>query len=253
VAVSDCHNVRSHAVSLDRPDGVIEARPNCDPYAVTLHDPDTALLLAIETDKAGIDTVTPADRLPAVPPTVTAAFLLPATSLLALHTTLLSDTHAIASQPVAPTSIRPELLSLWLVISPCSVTDDEPVVILFDCRKVNVTLGSKDWPVDWVAAAFPTLSLASTLLCTPSQVVTKTAESDTHGVLSHDDCPTDTDPENITVPSPVPYTVTLAEPVDARFADVVPDKPVMSIDTVSVTLPADSPAVNEIRLLPRIP
>ena len=115
--MSDSHEVCSHAVSLVRPAGETEARQNCAPTTVTLPDPVQNLLLAIETDKTGVDADAAPVTLPAVPPTVTAAFLLPATSLPALQTTQLSDAHAIASQAVAPK--RPVLLkSLRLILPP---------------------------------------------------------------------------------------------------------------------------------------
>jgi hypothetical protein len=69
----------------------------------------------------------------------------------------------------------------------------------------------------------------------------RTPLSDSHVVLSHVDLPIPTLDEYAAIPSPAPYSVTLADPDAALFFRVETLKRPSSFENPAVTLPARAP------------
>ena len=87
----------------------------------------------------------------------------------------------------------------------------------------------------------------------PSDVRHRTAVSDTHSVDSHPVPPTRAASVYVASPKPCPCTVTLADPVPARFVRVAALTVARSTDHASVAVPARSPAVITSRRVLRAP
>ena len=87
----------------------------------------------------------------------------------------------------------------------------------------------------------------------PSDVRHRTAVVDSQAVSSHAVPPSRTAPLYAACPKPCPCTVTLADPVPARFVRVAALTVARSTDHASVAVPARSPAVITSRRVLRAP
>ena len=247
IDVSDSQVVSSSPVPPTLIDAVTSRDPSAAPPIVMLAEPVEPAFGVKTTDSCGTATEIPADRLPTSMVKEIATIRLPRTPAPVEHTSVVSDAHAVASHLVAST--RPALL--WSVGTrpcPCTVTDTEPVVTpLFGTAALKCP-PSKDCAPDRLPVLPKTLVLSIKLAYSPDPTRDLTALSDAHSVPSHHVSPADTDPVYAASPSPAPCTVTLADPVDARFAAVIPDSS-WSSENATDTLPAAKPAVTDTRLL----
>lgn len=114
-------------------------------------------------------------------------------------------------------------------------------------------LSSKEWLAVMLPAVAPAVSLVPKLPVLPSPTRDLTVVSDSHVVRSHAVAPADAQDEMPTSPSPAPYRVTLADPVDPRFNPECTDTLSPSMDTAPDTLPIAIPAVTKMSLLPDRP
>ena len=128
----------------------------------------------------------------------------------------------------------------------------EPVAGLFLPVPALACPMSKDCPPDWLAVMPPMLIDSRELPWTPSPTCVLTAVSETQDVASLTNISPDIDPEKAPIPIPAPYTVMLADPVEARFAPFIPES-WSAIENASDKLPAAIPAVSVIRLLAPTP
>jgi hypothetical protein len=133
--VSDCQAVRSHAVIPDLMDTVCDASPRLAPCIVTLEDPVpprfdllTALveLASIETDCV---------TLPADPPAVSIARMLPTSPSPVWHRTDVSDSHVDRSHAVCE-SRTADVYVASPRLPPCRVTLAEPVAAMFMRKRI---------------------------------------------------------------------------------------------------------------------
>jgi hypothetical protein len=112
---------------------------------------------------------------------------------------------------------------------------------------------SKEWLLVMLPALAPTVNLVLKLPVIPSPTCDLIVVSDCHVVRSHADSPADAEAELPTSPSPAPYRVTLADPVDPRFNAACTDTLSPSIEAAPDTLPIAIPIVTNKRLLPDNP
>ena len=129
----------------------------------------------------------------------------------------------------------------------------EPVAGLFLPVPALACLMSKDCPPDWLAVMPPMLIDSRELPWTPSPTCVLTAVSETQELTSLCVALIDIDSENLTSPIPAPYTVRLADPVDARLARRWFERIMFSAEANSDKLPIDCFIVAVNRLLKRNP
>jgi hypothetical protein len=187
-----------------------------DPCTVTDADPVPArfcprILLspAISADHACV-------KLPPRAPAVITTRRVPRVPCVTRHLTDVSDSHAVASQPVCAA----RTLCVWLthpMLDPCAMIDTDPVPARF-CPRI---LLSCDMSADHACVTLP--PRAPAVITTPrvprAPCVTAhiTDVSDSHAVASQPVCETQAITVKLTGPMLDPCTVNDADPVPARF------------------------------------
>jgi hypothetical protein len=249
--VSDSHSVPSHPVRPKRAAPLKLASPIPAPCTVTLADPDTAPFLRFITLPAALSPESISVTLPTACPTLIHALLLPATPWLASPRKDVSDSHTDSS-PAVPPCLHPPVCPASPRFAPCIVTRIEPVETPFD-RPTTLSTGPD---TENTALTLPTLPCTLTdtrwLPDVPCPTLHRIHVSDSHAVTSHPVRPTRAAPVDTSSPIPAPTTVTLADPVAARFVGRITLNAPRSTDCAIVTLPPPCPTVADIRPLPRV-
>jgi hypothetical protein len=223
-----------------------------DPYTVTDADPVPArfcprimLSPAMSTDHACV-------TLPPRAPAVITTRHVPRAPCVFRHLTDVSDSHAVASQPVCATRALPELLPRPK-LDPCTVTDADPVPARFCPRIMLSPAMSADHARVTLPPRAPAVITTSRVPRAPCVTTHLTDVSDSHAVASQPVCATRVINVKLTRPMLVPCTVTDADPVPARFCPRILLSPTTSADHACVTLPPHAPAVITNRHVPWAP
>jgi hypothetical protein len=184
------------------------------------------LRLGISIDHASV-------TVPTRSPAVNIIRRVPRTPWLVRHRTDDSDHHSDASHAVSMT----RMASVYVVspkLVPCRVTLADPVPARFT-RVVMLRLGSS---IDHASVTVPARSpVVNIILCvprTPWLVRQRTDDSDHHSVDSHIVSMIRIASVYVVIPKLLPCTVTLADPVPARFRRVVKLSIGTSYDSSSV-------------------
>ena len=169
-----------------------------------------------------------------------------------MHLTDVSDSHSVASHPVAP----PRMLPVYMtrpMLDPCTVTDVAPVPALLLRRTKLKRPTSMLMLAETLPVRSDNVMPILRLPLTPWPRAHRIDVSDSHSVASHPVCPVRACPEYATSPKPAPCTVTDAEPDPARFTDRVRLTVTNPMVKPDVTLEDRSPAVITTRRVPRVP
>jgi hypothetical protein len=250
--VSDSHADRSLLVCPSAPTKLYPAWPRLAPCSVTLADPVAAMLalLVALTMLASCDI--PALMLPCLAPALIATRRVPITSCPAWHRIDVSASHVVRSHPVSPSLVHP-VYAAGPSPDPCTVTLDDPVAAPFVRRATLATSGSNDNPALTLPTRWPVVSETRWLPPTLSPPRHRTDVSDSQDVCSHALTPDLTHGVCDVCPKPAPCTVTLADPLPARFACLAWLIPIVSIENDRVRHPPCRPAVSIARWLPATP
>ena len=249
--VCDCHRVFSHPVLSNR--ALLEKRtcPMLAPCTVIEADPVPArfflgiVLIPVKSTEYA------ADMLPLFCTAVITVRRVPREPCPTKHRTDVSDHHSVASHLECPNLTMPENLT-FPIDEPWTVTDAHPLparFVLCDALKLDKSIQKTDdrlpprCPADITTRRVP-LAPCPRLHCTDV--------SDLHSVLSHLDCPRRTITVMATIPNPAPCTVTLAEPVPARFNRLNTLMLPRSTEYTALRLPEHSPPVMTTRRVPRV-
>eukprot|EP00961_Rhodomonas_salina_P165959 2236131-Rhodomonas_salina.1 len=184
-------------------------------------------------------------------PVVTETLRVPPTVPATKHLTDVSDSHSVPSHTLRPTAENPEN-AVSPMLRPCTVTLADPVLPTLTRRVALRPIESDDQLAVTLPARSPTVIATRRVPRTPSTTRHLTDVSDSQAVPSHPVCPTWAIPEYAFCPRHPPSTVTLVDPVPARFLPAT-TLTAMSTDQLAVTLPACSPTVITTLLVPLIP
>jgi hypothetical protein len=250
--VSDHHSVDSHAVSMIRIASVYVVIPKLVPCTVTLADPVPARFRPVMMLSAGISIDHASVTVPTRSPAVNIIRRDPRTPWLVRHRTDVSDHHSDASHAVSITRIA-SVYAVSPKFVPCTVTLADPVPARFRGVLVLSIGESIDHTSVTVPTRSPTVNITGNVPRTPCDVRQRTDDSDHHSVDSHAVSITRIAFVYVVIPKLIPCTVTLADPVPARFTRVMMLSIGESINNASVTVPTRSPVVNIIRGGPRNP
>ena len=247
--VSDIHTVSSHDVCPTRPPiPVVPASPSPAPDIVTLADPvpprfdcPTTLIPASSTD---------CDRvvLPTLCPTLIAIRPLPLVTSPTKLTVQVSDTHLVTSAAVSD----PRIAAVYMarpIPDPKTVTSCDPVPAPFDGISPLRTARSCDKPSLTLPDSKPAETETRRLDTPPSPPRHRTAVSDSHALRSHDVPCVRACPHTSPCPIDAPYTVTLADPVEARFLTFTALAAPPLTEYPAVVLPSRAPALKISRTL----
>jgi hypothetical protein len=282
--VSDHHPDASHAVSVTRIAAEYVASPKFDPCTVTLADPVPARFRRVVMLSIGVSIDHASVTVPTRSPVVNIIRRVPRTPCDVRQCTNVSDHHSVDSHAVSVNRtasvyvVSPKLL-------PCTVTLTDPVPARF--AEVEVQFVKEDvqfvqFPSSSPSVAFisgphrtlknvrrytalydsssvvvpvrsPVVNIIRRVPRTPCDVRQRTDDSDHHSVDSHAVSMTRIASVYVASPKLLPCTVTLADPVPARFAPVVALSIGVSNDQTSVCVPARCPAVTDTLLVPNVP
>ena len=236
--VPDTQTELSHAVNPKRaPPVYVGISSSIEPVTVTISPPAGNRFTVVfirrteEIDTRSELSATLID--PALEPRVTKMPRLPAPSLAALHCIDVSDSHSVDSHPVCPA--RPIAVSdVSPSPDPCTVTDVEPVPATLLRDAPLMLPPSIEYPSVMLPPRSPAVTSAAAVPRVPwPPVMHRTDVSDSHSVPSHPVCPARPMAVSAASPSPVPCTVTDADPVSAPLARTIPDIVLPSYDTCS--------------------
>ena len=132
------------------------------------------------------------------------------------HRSDVSDCQAVRSHAVIP-DLMERVCAASPRLAPCMVTLLDPVPPRFDLRTALVELASIDTDCVTLPPDRPAVSIARMLLTSPRPVLQRTDVSDSHVDRSHAVCDSRTADVYVASPMLPPCSVTLAEPVAARF------------------------------------
>ena len=132
------------------------------------------------------------------------------------HRSDVSDCHAVRSHAVIP-DLMETVCDASPRLAPCMVTLLDPVPPRFDLRTALVELASIDTDCVTLPPDRPAVTIARMLLTSPRPVLQRTDVSDSHVDRSHAVCDSRTADVYVASPMLPPCSVTLAEPVAARF------------------------------------
>jgi hypothetical protein len=239
-------------VSIKRTASEYAASPKVVPWTVTLAEPVPARFMRVVMLSIGVSIDHASVTVPTRSPTVNIIRRVPRTPCDVRQRRDDSDHHSVDSHAVSMIRmacvyvVSPKLL-------PCTVTLADPVPARFR-RVVMLSIGvSIDHTSVTVPTRSPTVKIIRRVPRTPCDVRHSTTDSDHHSVDSHAVSMIRIASVYVVSPKLVPWTVTLADPVPARFTRIVMLSIGMSIDHASVTLPTRSPTVSIIRRVPRNP
>ena len=219
--VSDSHVDRSHPVPQGLAAGVYDPTPMPRPCKVRLDAPVAAPLVhtsALNESWSAVKTRV-ADLMRA--PTLSKARLLPVMPCAPWHRTDVSDSHVDRSPLVCPSAPN-TLYPAGPMLAPCTVTLADPVAARLALPIPLTMLASCDIPALMLPCLTPLLIVTWRVPITPCPAWHRIDVSASHVVRSHPVLPTRTDPVCVASPSPDPCTVTLDDPVAARFVRPAP-------------------------------
>jgi hypothetical protein len=251
--VSDIHTVSSHDVCPTRPPiPVVPASPSPAPDIVTLADPvpprfdcPTTLILPRSTD---CDNVV----LPTLCPTLIATRPLPLVTSPTKLTTQVSDTHLVTSAAVPDPRIAAVYIARPIPI-PNTVTSCDPVPAALDGTSPLRAGRSCDKPSLTLPNSNPAETETRRLDTPPSPPWHRTDVSDSHALRSQDVPCVRACPHTSACPSDAPNTVTLADPVEARFLTFTTLAAPPLKEYPAVVLPCRAPPLTTSRALLPIP
>ena len=154
-------------------------------------------------------------------PTLSEARLLPMMPCAPWHRTDVSESHVDCSLLVCP-SVPNTLYPARPMLAPCSVTLADPVTAMLALPIALTMLASCDIPALTLPCLTPMLILSCRVPITPCPAWHRIAVSASHVVRSHPVLPNLVDAVCAPSPSPDPCTVTLDDPVAARFVRLAP-------------------------------
>jgi hypothetical protein len=128
-------------------------------------------------------------------------------------------------------------------LAPLTLSVTDPVLATLLLNTLDTDAPSYVYTSDSVPARAPLVIEISTLPLTPDPTRQTTSLSDTHTLASQADDPARPAMLMPAPPKPLPNTVTLADPVPARFVGMLTLTTGMSYDTPKLKLPARTPAV----------
>jgi hypothetical protein len=231
---------------------VYVVNPKLLPCTVTLADPVPARFTRVVILRLGISIDHASVTLPTRCPVVNIIRRVPRPPFDVRHRTDDSDHHSIDSHAVSMIRIA----SVYVVspkLLPCTVTLADPVPARFR-RVVMLRIGVS---IDHASVTLPTRCPVVNIILrvprTPCDVRHLTDDSDHHSDNSHAVSMIRIPSVYVISPKLLPCTVTLADPVPARFRRVAMLRIGVSIDHASVTVPTRSPVVNIRRRVPRTP
>ena len=246
--VSDAHAVAEPVLDPIRPDSEYPTSPSPAPCSVTLAPPVAPALVLRPTLIASTSAEYPELMLPARPLALTTIIRLPIGADPTSHVTDVSDSHTVCSQldpPDRPAPVYPAKPSP----RPTTVRLDEPVDAAFIDSPALICLMSADHSMLTLFAWPPTLMASSRLTRTPAPVWHSAEVSDSHIVCSHLVPPVRPAPLKSASPTPPPYTLTRADPVEPVFALRATDAAAPSTEKDTLKLPTDPPVLTENRWL----
>ena len=237
VDVSDSHVVRSHAVWPIHIDDVYVVEPILAPCTVTLADPVAGRFVCLAALSEAKSTENTLVRLPTSNPVVNDVRKVPCTIWLAWHRIDVSDSQLVRSHPVENNCNAP-VYSASPMLAPCKVTLADPVAARFVCLATLSLAESAEYTSVKLPTRNPAVSDVRKVPCTIWLAWHRVDVSDSHVVRSHAEWPILIDPVYVASPKLEPCTVTLADPVAARFETLVTLSVARSTESPSVTLPA---------------
>ena len=139
-----------------------------------------------------------------------------------MHRTAVSDTHpAVPSHADSP-ALPLTLSAYWPSMAPCTVTLDAPVVPALVRRNTLVDPKPTDRPAVTLPGTPPAVKDMRRLCTAPTPPRHRADESDIQDVPSQLVAPILSCADPDLSPTPLPYTVTLVEPVAAMFTLSMP-------------------------------
>ena len=187
--VSAHHPVLSHAVAPNRTATVAPINPKLAPCTVMLADPVAALLPRLSKLIDALSADRADDVLPIIAPAVKTALRLPVTECPILQRTDDPDVHSVRSQDVSP-SDDAAVYPLRPMLAPLIDTLTDPVAAPFTRNIPDTDPSSPEKEPVALPSSCPALTTNPRL---PIAVLIdwhRTAESDSHAVLSQPVCPT---------------------------------------------------------------
>jgi hypothetical protein len=154
-------------------------------------------------------------------PTLSKARLLPVMPSAPWHRTDVSDSHVDRSPLVCP-SAPATLYPAAPMLAPCTVTLADPVAARLALPIAVTVLASCDTPALMLPCLTPLLIVSWRVPITPCPAWHRIDVSAPHVVRSHPVLPSRPDPVCVASPNPDPCTVTLDDPVAARFVRRAP-------------------------------
>ena len=221
--VSDSHEDPSHTVHPCKLDADIEEEgPIPRPCTVSRADPVLTPLWRRAALISPLSTECPALMLPVRCP----ADIDKRTLLVAhppdMHRTAVSDTHpAVPSHADSP-ALPLTLSAYWPSMAPCTVTLDAPVVPALVRRNTLVDPKPTDRPAVTLPGTPPAVKDMRRLCTAPTPPRHRADVSDIQDVPSQLVAPILSCADPDLSPTPLPYTVTLVEPVAAMFTLSMP-------------------------------
>jgi len=227
--------------------------PKPAPFTVMLNDPvPGTLVLGPTAVTTGASNDTLSVKLPACCPDVTDTRWVPPCPVGTRHRTDESDSQSVPSHAVDP-SLPAKVPAKSPKLPPFTVTLVDPVPARFpECAVLN-TGASNDNTSVMLPAIAPAVNATLLVLKLPAGTRHRTDESDSHSFPSHAVSPTRIAPDTPNWPKDLPATVTLVDPVPARFPECIVLNAGTSNDNPSVMLPASTPAVTTTLRVPPIP
>ena len=249
---SEYQMLASNAVAPTRPDKDTPPNPKFSPLTALSKDPVRGWFGTSRKSPRTTSTLKAFVALPCRSPADKETLFEVDSAWPILHRIDVSDSHSLASHTLPPTlpiddhpaTPRP---------APTTVRLADPVAAPFIPRSEL----DRPLSVDMASVALPCRSPAviRTALVPPSPapILQRTDVSDSHSLASHPLPPVRPETDAPATPIPDPTTVTLDDPVAARFAMASPLACVRSADIVSVTLPSRSPTVSAASFVPFSP
>ena len=249
---SDSHVVSSHPEWPKRIPPEYEPRPRFIPFTVKLDDPLVALFVLRTTLRALASMEYPPLRLPNLSPTLIQTLTLATVPSPPWQRNDVSDSHVVRSHADRPNRNAP-VDETSPTLAPSRVTLVDPLAPWFVRLSTLAHGTSTERSVVRVPPSSPTVSDVRLLPITPCITWLRIDVSDSHAVLSHDDCPERNDDVYVAEPRSPPTKVKLDDPVAARLLCLAALRDPLSTERTRVMLPARWPAVTGNRRLPPAP
>ncbi len=154
-----------------------------------------------------------------------------------------SETHVDLSNAVCPI-LRKVEEETRPIFTPTTVALTDPVVAKLASLIALISLVKEEKPFETLLACPPTVTDKRLLRIVPYPCLLRREVSDLHDVDSHTVSAGLNTCENVARPKPVPYNVTLRDPVVAIFASLNTLTPFHPADHPLLTLPQRLPVVN---------